>query len=199
MFEDVFEASCVEEPPEPASASWEESEDDVRPEDDDGRPQVDEGRPESSLSVGQFVLCHWSDGLYYLGKILRLKKDCHPFVTVTEDVSAHLAAGVPGEEARCSVCLEAGPSSAAQMNQILICGKCGIGESYWIQISMSPWFCRRCVFALAKGGALKKGPLAKALLAMKQVLSYDLDALDWDSQHRTNQQQSYCYCGGPGE
>uniref|UniRef100_A0A3Q2QFV9 PHD finger protein 19 n=1 Tax=Fundulus heteroclitus TaxID=8078 RepID=A0A3Q2QFV9_FUNHE len=155
------------------------------------RGLLEEEGAEPHLSEGQFVLCRWSDGLYYVGKIQR---SC--FVTF-EDNSKFWVLWKDIQHGERNTRDEPAPdvgSSLAGFHQL-----CHVPPVDGAVSELSPWFCRRCIFALAKGGALKKGPIAKALWAMKQVLPYDLPALNWDSQHRTNQQHCYCYCGGPGE
>ncbi|KAL9846185.1 metal-response element-binding transcription factor 2 isoform 2-T2 [Geothlypis trichas] len=107
----------------------------------------------------------------------------------------------------CTICQE---EYSEAPNEMVICDKCGQG---YHQLCHTPnidasvidsddkWLCRQCVFATTtkRGGALKKGPNAKALQVMKQTLPYNATDLEWDAGHKTNVQQCYCYCGGPGD
>ncbi|XP_053152894.1 PHD finger protein 1 isoform X2 [Hemicordylus capensis] len=158
---------------------------------------------------GQDVLARWTDGLLYLGTIKKVDplrqvclvqfEDDSQFLVLWKDINP---AAVPGEEQACCVChLEA----VSPENRLVRCEKCS--HAYHQEchlprvLSDSAWMCRQCVFAVAtkRGGALKKGPYAKAMLGMKLVLPYQLKTLEWDAEHLTNRQQCYCYCGGPGE
>nr|XP_060616763.1 PHD finger protein 1 [Anolis sagrei ordinatus] len=158
---------------------------------------------------GQDVLARWTDGLLYLGTIKKVDplrqvclvqfEDDSQFLVLWKDISP---AALPGEEASCCVCHS---EATGPENRLVRCAKCSHAfhqECHLPRVlSEGPWMCRQCVFAVAtkRGGALKKGPYAKAMLGMKLVLPYQLKALDWDPDHLTNRQQCYCYCGGPGE
>lgn len=178
-------------------------------------PSVAPSRPR--FWEGQDVLARWTDGLLYLGTIKKVDASRQVCLVQFEDNSQFLVlwkdinpAAVPGEEQICCVCYS---ESVSPENQLVRCEKCG--HTYHQECHLprvldassdgagvlGAWMCRQCVFAVAtkRGGALKKGPYAKAMLSMKLVLPYQLKALEWDPAHLTNRQQCYCYCGGPGE
>ncbi|XP_030310648.1 metal-response element-binding transcription factor 2 isoform X3 [Calypte anna] len=171
-------------------------------------------KPLCKFEEGQDVLARWSDGLFYLGtikKINKLKQNC--FI-IFEDSSKSWVlwkdiqtGATESGEMVCTICQE---EYSEAPNEMVICDKCGQG---YHQLCHTPnidssvidsddkWLCRQCVFATTtkRGGALKKGPNAKALQVMKQTLPYNATDLEWDAGHKTNVQQCYCYCGGPGE
>ncbi|KAM9440206.1 metal-response element-binding transcription factor 2 [Clarias gariepinus] len=175
--------------------------------------QGDTEKLANKFEEGQDVLARWSDGLFYLGTITKINKQKHCCFVVFEDQSKSwvlwkdIQTGDSGEEMLCTICQN---ESSEPPNEIVICDKCGQG---YHQLCHAPvidasviasddkWLCRECVFATTtkRGGALKKGPNAKALQEMKQSLPYSLEELLWDQGHKTNIQQCYCYCGGPGE
>ncbi|XP_061434735.1 metal-response element-binding transcription factor 2-like isoform X2 [Lethenteron reissneri] len=186
-----------------------------RPEPDADRKGGPTRAPVCRHALGHEVLARWSDGLFYLGtikKVDRKKGSCYitfedrsEFWVLWKDIQA--LGSPPSGEMVCTICQE---GSSDSPNEIVICDKCGQGyhqrchipniDSELIACEAS-WQCRQCIFVTTtkRGGALKKGPQARALQTVKLTRPYSLEELEWDAQHRTNMQQVYCYCGGPGE
>uniref|UniRef100_A0A8C4VQL7 Metal-response element-binding transcription factor 2 n=1 Tax=Gopherus evgoodei TaxID=1825980 RepID=A0A8C4VQL7_9SAUR len=171
-------------------------------------------KPVCKFEEGQDVLARWSDGLFYLGTIKKINKLKQSCFVIFEDSSKSWVlwkdiqtGATESGEMVCTICQE---EYSEAPNEMVICDKCGQG---YHQLCHTPnidssvidsddkWLCRQCVFATTtkRGGALKKGPNAKALQVMKQTLPYNVADLEWDAGHKTNIQQCYCYCGGPGD
>ncbi|XP_013387714.1 polycomb protein Pcl [Lingula anatina] len=170
---------------------------------------TDKPQDDKTFWEGQEVLVTWSDGLLYLGTLLKVDSKVEKCFVKFEDDSCywalfrHIQRGPSQGEIHCCTCQG---ETSEQPNEIVLCDNCGLGyhqechippiESDILKPDV-PWLCRQCVFATSykKGTYQRKGPLKP----VKRVLPYAMSTLNWDTQHKTNSDQRYCYCGGPGD
>ncbi|CAG0897600.1 unnamed protein product [Darwinula stevensoni] len=158
--------------------------------------------------VGDEVLSRGKDGCYYLGTVIEvdslLDKCLIQFDDHTQCWSllkdlTKFRSGSPDK--MCVICRQ---STSLLNNELVVCSKC---QQSYHQSCHQPkiskgwsadWSCDRCV-SLTKSLREEEEKLVDSTVSPKLQLPYDVANLHWDQHHRTNKEQIYCYCGGPGE
>ncbi|CAH1786096.1 unnamed protein product [Owenia fusiformis] len=166
------------------------------------------------IKVDHSILARWSDGRFYMGTIVKadvIKEKC---LVQFEDDSRYwalfkdLKEAPPKGEIHCNSCFSV---TSDKPNEIVLCDKCGIGyhqhchnppiEDDVLQPD-AEWICRQCIFRKYKqlDTPLKiDTTVANQHAVAKSSFPYDNKLLSWDANHKVNKQQTYCYCGGPGD
>nr|CAD7200341.1 unnamed protein product [Timema douglasi] len=125
----------------------------------------------------------------------------------------------------CVICKKSQPQP---INGIVVCHRCGRGYHQLCHYPNIPkecteedaqWLCRRCLekvpgkYRETKTSKKESTSIRKTCSSNlslprldnqpvqtdKHTLPYDSDTLTWDSHHRTNTEQVYCYCAQPGD
>ncbi|CAG9772892.1 unnamed protein product [Ceutorhynchus assimilis] len=132
-----------------------------------------------------------------------------------------LSTGLEQEDLLCVICKKTSPKSD---KLISVCDRCGRGyhkKCHQPEITTSQkedsnnWICKRCTDIdpnrlrksdskppFRRDSRNSTGSTTQELMPSSttpKVLSYDLSSLNWDTYHRVNTEQIYCYCGTTGE
>lgn len=165
-------------------------------------------------NIGQDVFVQHKDGRWYLGTVVVIARNqcLVKFGDNTErwssfDELTKLNVCDPNSAPICVVC-----KKNDNRENVEVCDKCGRGYHEKCVDSSDKkrlWFCRRH-HNRVKDSKMYKNDDRKMcsnnnsnrirnILFNKSQLPYNIDALNWDSYHRVNVEQIYCYCGGNGK
>ncbi|CAH1119083.1 unnamed protein product [Phaedon cochleariae] len=128
------------------------------------------------------------------------------------------------EDLLCVVCKKSAPKNR---QEITVCDQCGRGyhqkchqpenQIHSQKDDGSTWMCKRCVdsdslrlkkcdLKQQRRDSLRNSSSSSTQYDVQllptstvKVLPYDLNSLNWDTYHRVNSEQIYCYCGSNGE
>ncbi|CAH0552949.1 unnamed protein product [Brassicogethes aeneus] len=176
---------------------------------------------------GLEVLVKQKDGRYYFGTIVEvdpIREEC--LVKYGDNTSyfsnfkdlTKLSTTEP-EYLLCVICKKSSPKSKHDSR---VCDQCGRGyhqkchqpeiPTYCLKEGAT-WMCKRCTesepYRLRKSDSKQQKSIksttnhneiqvASSSVGIK-ILPYDINSLTWDTYHRVNVEQVYCYCGQNGE
>nr|CAH7722633.1 unnamed protein product [Callosobruchus chinensis] len=177
------------------------------------------------FSTGQDVLVKQKDDRYYLGTVVQVNAAREQCLVKFGDNTYHWSSykdltklsTSEQEDLLCVVCKKSSPKSTSE---IAVCDQCGRGYHLKChQPDVSPgsikegatWMCKRCIDSepqrLIKSESKQRRDSLRSVssdgrsvpTSTVKALPYDLNSLNWDTYHRVNSEQIYCYCGGNGE
>lgn len=161
-----------------------------------------------NVDVNDEVHARCSDGITYVGVVtqidtIRLEvevkfEDGDMFWTRYSDL--RLVKKKASSRERCRVCF-------VKDSTMIVCVECN--EAFHQSCHIPPassteadnWMCRFCVLSrCATPGGMKNCAIYKSMLKqIRSTLPYDVSTLNWDAGAKTNSDERYCYCGGPGD
>ncbi|XP_043216987.1 metal-response element-binding transcription factor 2-like [Amphibalanus amphitrite] len=159
----------------------------------------------SKFVDGEEVFSHAKDGRFYLGTVVESDEArARCLVRYADGTQAwsqyrNVSRPRPLDEP-CCMCRSA---ATAADNEIVHCVVCRLPFHQRcvqpkLQLIAPGWSCEECRDSRPKHIASHDN-MKLVTNEHKKTLPYSLSSLTWMSDHKVNREQTYCYCGGPGD